>query len=172
MKTLFFTMLAFTLAFVSCRKNTGTTGVLPSPVIANGTYAIINVATQKALTPVQLVTGQNVFLQDQEATNLLQRWTINFDGQYYTLSTKNNSSLYFQPFPGGDHTAIIGNNDGNSNPKFILEKLIEGGPEYFIIKSVLLGQNALYHFPNGAYVEAKFMAYANTDSFKWQFVKY
>lgn len=163
--------MAFACFSASCKKKTTVTPA-PIPVIENGTYAIINVSTQDALTPVQLTAGQNVFLQNQLTSDLLQRWHIQFDGQYYTIRSQQESSLFFQPFPAGDHTAIISSNDGNSNPKFILEKIEENGAVYFKIKSLLLGQQALYQLTNGMYEEARFKAFENTDLFKWQFVKY
>lgn len=163
--------MAFACLSASCKKKS-VIAPSPVPVVENGTYSIINVSTQDALTPVQLTAGQNVFLQNQVTSDLLQRWSIQFDGQYYTIRSLQESTLYFQPFPAGVHTAIISYNDGNSNPKFLLEKIEENGAVYFKIKSALLGQHALYQYTNGMYEEAHFKAFENTDLFKWQLVKY
>jgi hypothetical protein len=171
MKSILLSLLALGLMSTSCKKET-IQAPPAKPVIENGTYAIVNVGSQKALAPVQLIEGQNVFCDTQVANDLKQRWNITFDGTYYTIQCNQSSNHYFQPFPGGDHTAIISFNDGNSNPKFIIEKLTEDNADYFVIKSVLLGQHALYEYPVPFYTEARFQPFQNLPSFKWQFVKY
>lgn len=171
MKSFILSLVALTLMSTSCKKETSASQPA-KPVIENGVYSIVNVGSQKALTPVQLVEGQNVFCDTQVSNNLLQRWVITFDGTYYTMQCQQSTTHFFQPFPGGDHTAIISFNDGNKNPKFIIEKVNDDGAVYYAIKSVLLGQNALYEYPVPFYTEARFKPYQDLAAFKWQFVKY
>ena len=171
MKSLILILMAFACLSASCKKNK-VDAPATVPLIENGTYSIINVSTQDALTPVMLTAGQNVFLQNQVTTDLLQRWYIQFDGLYYTIRSQQENTLFFQPFPAGEHTSIISSNNGDSSPKFLLEKIVENGAVYFKIKSVLLAGQALYQFTNGLYEEARFKAFENTDLFKWQIIKY
>lgn len=172
MKTskLFFT-LSVLLSSFSFGQSNNATKPATTKVIQDGIYAIVNIESDDALTPLMLSAGQNVYCKPYQKNNDLQKWEIKKAGKYYTIKCTESDDLYFQPFPSSNHTAIVSIEIMNTDNKFTLELNNENEQEYIYIKSVKMGKQALCEIENASTNEAHFKTNEMSANFKWKLIK-
>ncbi|SDC89757.1 RICIN domain-containing protein [Niabella drilacis] len=139
----------------------------------DGTYFVVNVATGKALTPVDGGINSNTRLKKFNKSGM-QKWKI----KKYTAKGKSgkvivsysiqsaSSGFYLRPyFVPDNHEAIVSDKDGNSSFS------IDTDEENFIIKSNKMGGDALYSKGVSAGDdEPWFGPDENEDGYRWQLV--
>lgn len=139
----------------------------------DGIYFIVNVATGKALTPVDGGVNSNTRLRDFKKSGM-QKWNI----KKYTAKGKNGkiivsytvqnaaSKFYLRPyFVPDNHEAILSGKDANSSFS------IDADEENFIIKSNKMGGDALYSKGVSAGDdEPWFGADENKEEYRWQLI--
>jgi len=138
-----------------------------------GTYFIVNVATGKALTPVDGGINSNTRLKKFNKSGM-QKWKI----KKYTAKGKNgkiivsytiqnaSSGFYLRPyFVPDNHEAIVSDKDGNSSFS------IDADEENFIIKSNKMGGDALYSKGVNAGDDEPWLGPdEDEDGYRWQLV--
>lgn len=139
----------------------------------DGTYFIINVATGRALTPVDGGVNSNTRLKKFSKSGM-QQWNI----KKYTAKGKSGkiivnytiqnvaSKFYLRPyFVPDNHEAILSDKDAGSSFS------IDADEKNFIIKSNKMGGDALYSKHTGFDDdEPWFGADEKEDRYRWQFV--
>ncbi|WP_018630640.1 RICIN domain-containing protein [Niabella aurantiaca] len=138
-----------------------------------GTYFVVNVATGKALAPVDGGINSNIRLKKFNRGGM-QKWKI----KKYTAKGKNGSMIvsytiqnatsgfYLRPyFVPDNHEAILSDKDASSSFS------IDADEENFVIKSIKMGGDALYS--KGVSTgddEPWFGPNEDADGYRWQLV--
>ena len=168
----FLTILLCSFIFIlACEKNNpDEIAIEDKSEPQSGEYFIVNVATNQALTPVDVGVNSNTRLKVFNQSGL-QKWTIKkqiINGNIITYTIQNTSATfylrpYFQPTNGN---AIISELDDLCNYSITAE-----GANFIIKNNKMLG-DALYVKDGGALSDEPWFApNDNSNKFKWKFVK-
>lgn len=139
--------------------------------LSSGTYFIVNANNNQALTPLNPSVGENVFLRDFNHGGL-QQWQVTRvpNTTSYTIKLSGTDAMFFQPNYVKDHTPMV--SPGKNGASFRIQAA-EGGPDYWLIKSVKFNGDALHSFvfsPNLP-TELRFDPYDGDKKFIWRFIK-
>ena len=144
----------------------------PNTQLEDGDYFIVNVATNDALTPVDVGINSNTYLKDFKKSGL-QKWTLkkrilkgkNGEQIYFTIQNTA-SGFYLKPYHiPSNGNAIISEKDG------MCSYSIEADGEHYIIKNNKMGGDAMYVKDGGALTDTPwFAADESTDKFRWEFI--
>lgn len=139
----------------------------------DGTYFIINAATEKALCPVDGGINSNTRLKKFSKSGM-QKWKVKKyvskgkNGKTIVSYTIQNiaSGFYLRPyFVPDNHEAILSDKDANSSLS------IEADKENFIIRSSKMGGDALYSKGVSAGDDEPWFAPdENDDQYRWQLI--
>lgn len=166
MKTLKLMMLWLACLAISARA-------IAQQGFGNGTYFIVNLATGRALTPVDGGINSNTRLKPFKKSSM-QKWNV----KKYVTKGKNGkkiisytiqnaaSGLYLRPHHVPDNgNAIVSNKDAYSNFS------IDADDENFIIKNNKMGGDAMYTKNTGfSDDEPWFGADEGKKESRWQFI--
>lgn len=135
----------------------------------SGTYFIINSASEEALQPAMASLGQNVLLQTFNRAGA-QKWTLNRKidpstkkptNRYTIRLAGESNSLYFQPHPAVDASAII-----SMDPSVFV---LEAGEAGLLLKSVAKNGDALYTLSSPpSDTETRFGPNDGSAKFRWK----
>lgn len=140
--------------------------------LQDGEYFIVNVATNDALTPVDVGINSNTYLKDFKKSGL-QKWTLKMrilkgkNGEQIYFTIQNTASgFYLRPYHvPSNGNAIISEKDG------MCSYSIEADGEHYIIKNNKMGGDAMYVKDGGALTDTPwFAADESTDKFRWEFI--
>ena len=142
------------------------------PTLPNtGTYFIVNLSNEEALTTGQAGVGQYVATREFTKAGL-QKWAINRKidiktkkpTNRYTISLAGETTgLNFQPHPVSDMQSIL----NNDTSVFVLAPAESG----FLVKSVAKNGDALRILESPpSYTETRFAPSDGSDKFLWKFI--